>query len=194
MASCQGLDIAIVGGGIAGALTARVLREAHRVTIYERANDAGEVGAAIALGPTAVKILESIGFDQERAGSIPAGLIKLYDHKGNPGHEKHMDTLKSYGAEHLAYHRSDLRNELLRLAVAESGELGIQGCPARIAWGCKVTAVDAEAGKLTLSTGEEVTADLIVGEWNRKSSSRPSVLNKCSRRWNQVCGSARCRG
>ncbi|KAJ5304018.1 uncharacterized protein N7443_003678 [Penicillium atrosanguineum] len=172
----QGLEVAIIGGGLAGALTARVLREAHRVTIYERAKDAGEVGAALAIGPTGVRILESLGFDQERAGSIPTGLIKLYDHKGNLGHEQYLDTTEAYGAEHLAYHRSDLRNEFLRLATADSEQLGINGCPAKIVWGCEVTAVDAEAGTLILSTGEKIHADLIVAADGIKSVARPVVV------------------
>jgi 2-polyprenyl-6-methoxyphenol hydroxylase-like FAD-dependent oxidoreductase len=66
-------------------------REAYQVTIYERANDAGGEGAAIALGPTALRMHETLGFDQELAGSLPAGLIKHYDHKGKPGYEKHVD-------------------------------------------------------------------------------------------------------
>jgi salicylate hydroxylase len=160
----QGLNVAIIGGGLAGALTARVLREAHRVTIYERAKDVREPGAAIAISPNGVKILDALGFDRNRAGSLAVGPIKIYDHKGDIVQEKQQILREMYGADQLAHHRSDLRNEFLRLATADSEELGIKGQPARIAWGCEVTAVDAEAGKITLSTGKEVHADLIVGE------------------------------
>lgn len=42
------LDIAVVGGGIGGLAASIALRRAgHKVTIYERADFAGEVGASI---------------------------------------------------------------------------------------------------------------------------------------------------
>lgn len=44
----KSLDIAVVGGGIGGLAASIALRRAgHKVTIYERADFAGEVGASI---------------------------------------------------------------------------------------------------------------------------------------------------
>ncbi|OQD74387.1 hypothetical protein PENDEC_c011G05518 [Penicillium decumbens] len=91
----QGPNVAIIGGGLAGALAARVLREGHRITIYERAEDAREAGAAVAIGLSGVKILDSLGFDQSRAGSLTTGVIKMYDHKGNLAQEKHLDLMET---------------------------------------------------------------------------------------------------
>lgn len=44
----RSLDIAVIGGGIGGLAASIALRRAgHSVTIYERADFAGEVGASI---------------------------------------------------------------------------------------------------------------------------------------------------
>lgn len=53
------LDIGIIGGGIAGLAAATSLRRAgHKVTIYERADFAGEVGASISCAANGTRWLE----------------------------------------------------------------------------------------------------------------------------------------
>ncbi|SPO05412.1 related to salicylate 1-monooxygenase [Cephalotrichum gorgonifer] len=53
------LDVAIVGGGIGGQATAVALRrQGHKVTIYERADFAGEVGASISCAANGTRWLE----------------------------------------------------------------------------------------------------------------------------------------
>ena len=60
--SGEQLDVAIVGGGIAGlTLTACLLKYSHvRVTIYEAAHHFGEVGAGVAFGPNATRAMQLI--------------------------------------------------------------------------------------------------------------------------------------
>lgn len=159
----KGLRIAIIGAGLAGALSARVLREEHQVTMYERSKDATEVGAAVSIGPNGVQILDALGFDRQRAGSLPQRLTRVYDQFGTLVSERHMDYKALYGADFLVHHRADIRNEFLRLATADSGDLGVKGNPARICWGSEVVDVDAEGGRIILSNGEEVQADLVIG-------------------------------
>jgi 2-polyprenyl-6-methoxyphenol hydroxylase-like FAD-dependent oxidoreductase len=56
------LDVGIVGGGTAGCATAIHLRRAgHDVTIYERVEDPGPVGAGIVLQPTGMAALARLG-------------------------------------------------------------------------------------------------------------------------------------
>jgi salicylate hydroxylase len=160
----KGLSVAVIGAGLAGALAARVLRECHQVTIYERARAPIEPGAAINIGPNGVQILDTLGFDRKLAGSMAVGTTKVYNHEDKLLVDKSSDYVKEFGADWLFHHRSDLRNEFLRLAQAPSEELRIRGQPARIRWGCAVKNVDPEIGTLLLESGEEVHADLIVGK------------------------------
>ena len=59
MDSWRQLDVAIIGGGIGGLAAATALRRAgHKVTVYERADFAGEVGASISCAANGTRWLE----------------------------------------------------------------------------------------------------------------------------------------
>ncbi|KAF1993287.1 salicylate hydroxylase-like protein [Amniculicola lignicola CBS 123094] len=63
--------IAIVGGGIAGLITAiGILRYNIPITIYEAAAHFGEIGAGVSIGPNAGRALELISPDVARAFDI----------------------------------------------------------------------------------------------------------------------------
>lgn len=57
--SFKELDVGVVGGGIGGQAAAVALRrQGHKVTIYERADYAGEVGASISCAANGTRWLE----------------------------------------------------------------------------------------------------------------------------------------
>jgi salicylate hydroxylase len=159
------LDVAIIGGGIAGALAARVLREQHNVTIYERSKSASEIGAAINVGPNGVKILDQLGFSRELVGSLTVGRMATYNHHGEALNVALRDFKRDFGADWLFQHRADLHQEFIRLATVDSEELGIAGQPARIHYGATVVQAEPESGSITLADGTDRTFDLLVGEW-----------------------------
>ena len=63
------LRIAVIGGGIGGLTAARaLLRRGFEVHVYESSPELREIGAGVALGPNAMKVLRSLGLeDQVRA-------------------------------------------------------------------------------------------------------------------------------
>ena len=70
------LNIAIVGGGIGGLAAAISLRRAgHSVTIYERADFAGEKGASVSCAANGTRWLEEWGVDVQKGD--PVHLKKL---------------------------------------------------------------------------------------------------------------------
>lgn len=158
------LNVVIVGAGLAGTLAARVLREKHNVTIYERTSTAQEAGAAINIGPNGVRILDALQFDRLRAGSISVGATRVYNKEGKLTLEKQTDYAAQYGADWLFHHRADLRAEFLRLATTSDENSGIPGNPAKIHWNTSVADVDVEEGRVVLASGEEVFSDLVIGE------------------------------
>jgi salicylate hydroxylase len=160
------LRIIIVGSGLAGLTAARILREHHNVTVYERGDQSAATGGqGISISPNAVKILERIGYDRDNAGAVPIHGFRSYDKDGNVKKDHPVDLRSRYGADQLTQKRSDFRNELMRLATAPSAELGISGSPAKIVYDTKVINLDAEDGIITLSDGTTAKADVVVGKY-----------------------------
>lgn len=78
------LDIGVVGAGFAGLCAATLLgRAGHRVTLYERAEEPGPVGAAIVLQPSGLAVLEAMGLaDEVIARGARLGGLQVRTRKG----------------------------------------------------------------------------------------------------------------
>ncbi|KUJ19699.1 FAD/NAD(P)-binding domain-containing protein [Mollisia scopiformis] len=163
MSSSNKLKIIIVGSGLAVLAVARILRDHHQATVYERGDEAVATGGqGIILASNGVKILRTIGYDSTRAGAVPILGIRTYDKEGNVLEDADMDLEARFGEECLAQKRSDFRDELLRLATAPSAELDIEGDPAEMVFSTQVVDLEPEEGVVTLSDGSTAAADVVI--------------------------------
>src|SRR6188768_4596605 len=82
----RGMEIVILGAGVAGVAAAIVLAElGHDVRIYERRPRASQLGAGVTLWPNACFVLERLGFlDELRAVSGRPSTMQRLDWQGQP--------------------------------------------------------------------------------------------------------------
>ncbi|KDN71771.1 hypothetical protein CSUB01_02667 [Colletotrichum sublineola] len=173
------MRIVIVGGGIAGLAAAAVLRQRHDVTVFEREPaSAPERGGGIGIGPNGSRMLKRAF--QFCPGDLKATICagsRTYDKKGNLLRET-TGTAEPFGSEWLLTHRTDLREELLRLATGDAAKLGICGPPATVVEGVEVAEVDVETGTVWLQDGREVEADVVVGADGIHSFVRQAIVGE----------------
>lgn len=149
-AQYQPLSIVIIGAGIGGLATALgLLTENHTVLILEKSKFANEVGAALALPSNLTNPLSKLSLSPENFGANREDFRTFYT---KDGHLMFEQDLRSVPARLV--HRVDF-HEALRVATVNRG--------AEIRLGSQVTSVDAEAGRVTISSGEMFTADAIIG-------------------------------
>jgi len=131
LTSRPSLDVAVVGGGIGGLTTAVALvRKGIDVTVYEQAPELLPVGASLALGPNATRLLGALGLMEpvRRVGSAADavellrwsdGTVLLHTELGPPA-EAH------FGAPALDFHRADLHRVLIEALTEGTIRLGTQ--------------------------------------------------------------------
>ena len=113
------MDIALVGAGIGGlAAAACLLRNGHRVRIYEQAGQVSEVGAAVQMSANAVKVLYHLGLkDRLEAVAVKprAFEFRRFD-TGELLHEIKLGEMheQQHGHPYYQVHRVDLHAALLQ--------------------------------------------------------------------------------
>ncbi|QDS68641.1 hypothetical protein FKW77_001718 [Venturia effusa] len=155
------MDIAVIGGGIAGLSAAIALRRSgHKVTVYEKSRFSSEVGAAISVPPNAVRELLRWGFDMDRAKATPKSQLRILDGTSLSliREENYRDCSELFGAPWYSLHRVDMHSELRRLAIEEKGE----GTPVELFLERDILDMDCELGTITSKTEAPVRKDLIV--------------------------------
>ncbi|KAJ7493690.1 FAD/NAD(P)-binding domain-containing protein [Mycena latifolia] len=173
-ASSKPLDVAIVGAGLGGLTVAIALRrQGHTITVFESSPLNKEIGAAIGVPPNAMHVLEMLGYDPSNLRSSDYRGVVGYDADGNETWKATFkDQASNYGVQGLLCHRSDLHNELKRLALSDEGA----GTPVKIHLGTEIVDCDPEAGILTTKGGEKYDADVIVAADGIRSTLRTVVV------------------
>ncbi|KAL7621839.1 hypothetical protein AAE478_007339 [Parahypoxylon ruwenzoriense] len=172
----QQLSVIVVGSGLAGLAAARILREKHQVTVYERGEPSVATGGqGVANFPNAVKILYDMGFDASRTGSVAIQGFRTLDKHANLVYDTEFPFQEKYGSPCLSHMRVDFRAELLRLATAPSKDLGIGGEPAEVVFKNGAKDIDPEAGEITLDDGSKAKADVVIIADGIHSRLRPKI-------------------
>ena len=163
--------VAIIGGGIGGLTAARALcRRGIEVAIYESAPELREIGAGVALGPNAMKVLRSLGLEDDVraiAGRWDWALTrngKTGRVISKTGREQQASLFGSAGA---TAHRADLLDVLSNSVPSELVTLGTR---------CIGVEPDGPIAVARFEDGAEVEADLIVGADGIHSAVRASVF------------------
>ncbi|TFK18772.1 FAD/NAD(P)-binding domain-containing protein [Coprinopsis marcescibilis] len=153
------IEFVIVGGGISGLACAVALRRVgHRVTVLEKHSNINQAIGGCRLAPNLSKILFHWGLEQDvkRIGMNSKGIDFLVLETGEKlgYHTWDEEVIKETRGEFIFSHHSDLRKLLYDTAL---------DCGAKVRLGAAVTEVDPENRQVTLSTGEIIRADVIVG-------------------------------
>ncbi|KAJ7212862.1 FAD/NAD(P)-binding domain-containing protein [Mycena haematopus] len=168
------LNVAIVGAGIGGLAAAVSLRRnGHHIRIFESSQIKTEVGAGIGLQRNAVRILERFGCSRENLKPVAFDGIVVFDAKTGDSTSLQWLIPRTDGTPDLSCHRSDLHDELKRLAIGEG-----EGPPSQLFLDSKVVACDPEAGTVTLRSGEIYQADVVIGADGVHSAVRASILDR----------------
>lgn len=164
------LRVAVVGGGIGGAATARaLLRKGFDVHVFEQARRITEVGAGLGVAPNAVRILRRWGFGPavERCGSrwVDSALCRADGTVVTPMFPRGDGDppLEFYGL-----HRADL----LAMLVAE-----IPPDRFHLRHRCVDFAQDDRSATVRFDTGGTFEADLVVGADGIHSVLQPYVVD-----------------
>jgi salicylate hydroxylase len=163
--------VAIIGGGIGGLTAAHALcRRGIEVAIYESAPELREIGAGVALGPNAMKVLRSLGLEDDVraiAGRWDWALTrngKTGRVISKTGREQQASLFGSAGA---TAHRADLLDVLSNSVPSELVTLGTR---------CVGVEPDGPVAVARFEDGAEVEADLIVGADGIHSAVRASLF------------------
>ncbi|TFK49266.1 FAD/NAD(P)-binding domain-containing protein [Heliocybe sulcata] len=170
------LQFIIIGGGVAGLASAFALRKAgHQVLLLEKASGPAKEGCGFRSPPNMSRILERWGLGAELAQYAIKGSeisFRLAETGEKVGAMVfHEEIMKGFGADWLYLQYGDICEWLHDLAI-EAG--------ATIRYGCEVVSIDPYRVSATLSSGETIRADLMIGADGLSSLVRRSVVGRTS--------------
>lgn len=159
--------IAIVGGGIGGLTAALALRQAgYESEVFEQAPALLDVGAAIAIWPNAMRVLDRL----QLAAKIleQAGVMEEIRWLDQRGWLINRVSIAGYKYPAVAVHRADLQHTLLTALPETSIHLG-----------CELVNYAERGDKIvtTFANGDSIDSDLLIGADGIHSCVRSQFIN-----------------
>ncbi|KAL5512455.1 hypothetical protein ACEPAG_3108 [Sanghuangporus baumii] len=172
------LHILVIGCGLGGLAAAHCLTQAgHEVTIIEAAKRISEVGAGIQVSPNVTRLLERWGLKDRLAevGVEPESIVfRRYDNGNIVGRSHWGEVMRRrHGAPYYHVHRADLHDLIYDTAIASPR--------VKLRLSSTVSTVDPTPKpqvSVTLTSGEVISGDIIVGADGVKSIVRTVVLGR----------------
>jgi salicylate hydroxylase len=163
--------VAVVGAGLGGLCAAIALRQrGFEVTVYEQADQLGEIGAGIQLSPNASRVLMALGLDRafEAIAFEPNRHVVRNWKTGAIVSATQMTGVfrSQYGAGYFGAHRADLHTVLQQAVPAECIRLN-----------ARLTGVTqtADQAVLNFADGSSAVADVVIGADGIRSAVRTSL-------------------
>ncbi|KAI6281932.1 hypothetical protein MCOR27_000975 [Pyricularia oryzae] len=156
------LSVGVIGGGIGGMSTAISLRRAgHDVTVYERNDFAGEVGASVSCAANGTRWLHEWKVDLAKGdGVILKRLINRDWKTGEPVSVYELDDYEEkWGYVYYMFHRQYMHSMLKDCAFDEAGEGPVPVL--KVNHAC--ITINTETGTIAFSNGKTATHDLVIG-------------------------------
>jgi salicylate hydroxylase len=177
----RSVRVAVIGAGVGGLAAACALRlHGCEVALYERADELGEVGAGLQLGPNAVKVLRALGIENKLRplACAPVSMISLaWDTAVERFRQPFSAAIEAqFGAPYLTVHRADLH----RLLLEQLPDLCIH--PGMTCIDVGSTAAGAVA---RFADGTEIEADVVVGADGIRSTVREQLFGVQPARFTQ---------
>ncbi|KAL1307022.1 hypothetical protein AAFC00_005648 [Neodothiora populina] len=156
------LNIGVIGGGIGGLSVAIALRRAgHKVTIYERNDFAGEVGASVSCAANGTRWLHE--WDVDVAKGDPVVLQSLINRDWKTGEPVSVYSLDDYkerwGYVYNMFHRQYMHAMLKDCALQGEGS----GTPVELLVNHPCKDIDYESGTIFFANGHSAQHDAIIG-------------------------------
>jgi salicylate hydroxylase len=162
-------DVAIVGGGIGGlTVAAGLLQQSISVQVFEQDTELRELGAGIAIGGNATRLLQRLGVDLTQVANVPPALEfrrwsdgrLLWSHPIGEWYRQEI------GAPYLTLHRATLQRLLAAAVPPDCIQLNRR----------LVGLSDESAGvRVRFENGDDVVARVVVGADGVQSAVRRYV-------------------